>query len=520
MAAGNFWVENVRVAEGASGTQIMRFTVRRVGGTDVCSVAYSTRDKSARAADGDYVATAGVLQFAAGVESLTLDVAVNGDGKLEFDEAFDLVLFNLTNGAALLSDSEHRTPGVGAGVILNDDARSAPGMVWVNDASIAEGMTGTRQMVFTVTRTGTVAFDVDFATTSFYQAATPGVDFVATTGKLHFGEGVTSQTVSVTILSDTNLEPNESFGLSLSNPTAGMAFPDRAVSAGYGTILDDDAGASASFVSVNDVILLEGSSGTRQATFTVTRTGGSDPFTVDYGAFDYPGNDIVRQNGTLSFAAGENTKTVTVQVLGDTVREPDETFTVQLANARGAQILKPYGVGTILNDDPIVGAGAVIVSSPTVVEGNGGTRTMVFTVQRSDGSDAFSLRYWTGDSNSPPATAGTDYVATSGYLSFGVGENTKTIAVTINGDSLVEQDETVGLWISDLTNGAQFYSNYGAGPFLFQGRILNDDGQSGAGAVWVENAVVVEGGSGLTQMTFTVRRSGGSAAFFGQLLDS
>jgi Calx-beta domain len=63
-------------------------------------------------------------------------------------------------------------------------------------------------------------------------------------------------------------------------------------------------------------------------------------------------SDHAATSGTLTFASGETAKTVTVQVNGDTRKEPNETFTLNLANATGnATIADAQGVGTIVNDD-------------------------------------------------------------------------------------------------------------------------------------------------------------------------
>jgi hypothetical protein len=63
------------------------------------------------------------------------------------------------------------------------------------------------------------------------------------------------------------------------------------------------------------------------------------------------GSDYTATSGTLTFNAGQTSKVVTVNVMGDTVVEPNETFTVNLSEASGGTIADAQGVGTILNDD-------------------------------------------------------------------------------------------------------------------------------------------------------------------------
>src|SRR6185295_6220649 len=82
-------------------------------------------------------------------------------------------------------------------------------------------------------------------------------------------------------------------------------------------------------------------------------------------------------NGSLSFAPGETTKTVSVLVNGDVVNEPDEAFTVSLSGAVNAAVSKGQGTGSIVNDDAAPG---LSISDVTVNEGNSGTTPAVFTV--------------------------------------------------------------------------------------------------------------------------------------------
>ena len=108
-------------------------------------------------------------------------------------------------------------------------------------------------------------------------------------------------------------------------------------------------------VSINDVTVTEGSSGTTPATFAVTLSGPSTiPISVHYatanGSATAPA-DYAATSGTLTFAPGEVSKPVTVPVVGDAVDELTEKFTVTLSSAVGAGITRATGTGTILDDD-------------------------------------------------------------------------------------------------------------------------------------------------------------------------
>jgi len=123
-------------------------------------------------------------------------------------------------------------------------------------------------------------------------------------------------------------------------------------------------------VSIADAAIAEGNAGTTPLVFTLTRTDTAAPATVDY-AVTFPstasaGDVTGALTGTASFAAGSATTTVTVQVVGDTASEPNETFQVTLSNpSPGLTLGDPVATGTITNDDltitrisAIQGAGA------------------------------------------------------------------------------------------------------------------------------------------------------------------
>jgi Calx-beta domain/RTX calcium-binding nonapeptide repeat (4 copies) len=373
------------------------------------------------------------------------------------------------------------------------------GDISITDVTITEGNSGTKTATFTVSHTGTAAFSVGYATAD--GSATAGSDYVATSNTLNFAAGsgaAQSQTVSVTINGDTTVEPNETFFVNLLGATNGGAIVK---SQGVGTITNDD---SVGNISISDVTVAEGNTGTSIATFTVTRTGGTAAFDVNYATADgtaTAGSDYVAQPaGTVSFAAGDLTKTISVTINGDTTVEPDETFFVNLLGAtNGGAIVKSQGTGTIANDDSV---GNISISNVTVAEGNTGTSTATFTVTRTGGTAAFDVNYATADGT---ATAGSDYVAQpAGTVSFAAGDLTKTISVTINGDTTVEPDETFFVNLLGATNGGAIVKSQGTGT------ITNDDS---LGNISISDVTIAEGNTGTSIATFTVTRTGGTAAF-------
>lgn len=234
--------------------------------------------------------------------------------------------------------------------------------------------------------------------------------------------------------------------------------------------------AGTSNVTINDVSIVEGDSGTSVLTFTVTRTNNTGAFTVDYATADgtATGADYTGGTGTLTFTAGGDlTQTVSVTINGDLAIENSETLLVNLSNVvntvQTATVTDAQGVGTITNDDfpPTVSIGDV-----SVAEGDAGTTTLTFTVTRTDENSAFTVDFNTVVGGT--ATADEDYqVVSGGTVTFtDGGALTQTVTVTINGDLTIEGDETVNVEISNINNtvGATTIADGTA-----TGTILNDD---------------------------------------------
>jgi archaellum component FlaG (FlaF/FlaG flagellin family) len=197
-------------------------------------------------------------------------------------------------------------------------------------------------------------------------------------------------------------------------------------------------------VTVNDVSLPEGNSGTTPFVFTYNLSDVStQPVTIQYATADgtatsTPGDaDYVPASGTINFAAGTLTQVVTVLVNGDTIYDRDVFFTVGLSFATGAHLSRGNAIGTIRNDDPAPGISIGDVSAP---EGNSGTTAFSFTVSLLSGvSEVPAVVSWaTADGTAPT----TDYVHASGTVTFNPGETSKLITVLVNGNTAYEHNET------------------------------------------------------------------------------
>ena len=185
--------------------------------------------------------------------------------------------------------------------------------------------------------------------------------------------------------------------------------------------------------------------------------------TVD-GTATVADNDYQANNGTLTFAANETTKQITVLVNGDTKFETDEAFTVHLSNASGATISDADGTGTIVNDDA---APSFAIDDVTPQRRQRGTTSYVFTVTKT-GSTALSASVDFQTVDGTATVADNDYQANNGTLTFAANETTKQITVLVNGDTTYEADEAFTVHLSNAI-GATISDADGTGT------IVNDD---------------------------------------------
>jgi hypothetical protein len=204
----------------------------------------------------------------------------------------------------------------------------------------------------------------------------------------------------------------------------------------------------------------------------VTRSGDvSGSTSVNYATSDgtaVAGSDYTATNGTVTFNPGETTKNITIAMLDDSVYEgPPETFNVTLSSPTGGAILgTPATARVTINDSE--GAPSVGVFNVSVLEGNSGTTNANFAVNLSNPSaQTVTVDYSTAGNT---AASGDDFVAKTGTVTFEPGSTSKTVSVLVNGDSVVEPDETFFLNLSNATNVSYTGPNQGLAT------ILDDDG--------------------------------------------
>ena len=250
-----------------------------------------------------------------------------------------------------------------AGVVAN------PGTLQFSNATYSAGEAGGTASIL-VTRTGGSSGAVSAQVATSNGSATAGSDYTATTATVSFADGDTAtKSVAIPIIDDTQVEGNETVNLALSNATGGatLGAPSTAVL----TIIDNDS-AVLPTLSIGNVTSTEGNAGTKPFVFTVSLSAAStQTVTVGFATANgsaAAGSDYAAASGTLSFAPGATTATVSVDVIGDTSVEPNETFVVNLSGASNATIAKAQGTGTIIDDDGLTPPGTSITQIPTLGE--------------------------------------------------------------------------------------------------------------------------------------------------------
>ncbi|MBE7554476.1 MAG: DNRLRE domain-containing protein [Anaerolineales bacterium] len=396
-------INDVTVTEGDAGTVNAVFTVNLSAASgQTVTVNFATANNTATA-PADYTTASGTLTFAPGVTSQPVTVLVQGDTLDEPDETF---LVNLSGAAnAVISD------GQGVGAIVDDDITTGgcsspvitltatadtylrsnqPANNFGSDSSLSTQPPSSSRNTLIQFNVSTIpansvvtcaAFllsqasaattgqniQIHRVTTSWVEGqatwnnrtsvnpwTTPGGDF-APTVEGTFAPGSTSHVINVTSLAQ----------FWVSNPAVNFGLLLEAQDLGSVASVQYDSRETANpprlavqylpTLSINDVAVLEGDSGTTNAVFTISMSSASSQtVSVDYATADNTAttadNDYVAASGTLTIPPGIITGPITVTLVGDTNVEGDEAFLVNLSNPVNAAIADGQGVGFIQQD--------------------------------------------------------------------------------------------------------------------------------------------------------------------------
>ncbi len=414
--------------------------VTRSGGDGgAISVDYQTFDGDAvgttsfnQNANADYIIAAGTLSWAQDDFSpKTISIVLNTNPPTPKPDISFIVALGNAVGNSVVGPQNQTTVTI---------TESEPSTINFSASTyLASELQGTVRITATRTGGGFGAASVDYSIGS--GTAQAGNDFTAVSGTLTWAAGDFSpKNFTVPITNDHVAEQDEVAILTLSNP-GGLAVLGT-ISQATLTITDQPP-ASVQFVTTNSSV----NENAGAATVTVTRTGsGKGAVSVDYSTADgtaTANSDYTSVAGTITFADGDFTpQTITVPILADTVNESTETLTVNLSNVVGEAVIgSPSQLTLSIINTPTT---ALQFSSTTYTASENSPAGATITVTRSgDLSSAVSVDYTTSDGT---ATAGSDYVAATGTLTWAVGDSQpKTFVVPIIADNLPESPETVQL---------------------------------------------------------------------------
>ncbi len=327
------------VAENVAGGNAT-INVTRTGAQDTSASFHYATSAGSASNGSDYDDVSGDLTFDPGQATKTFDVPIHDDNVFEGDETVNLQLSEISgtgvSPAAPLS----------ATLTINDN-ETAPDIT-INNVSQAEGTGGITNLVFTVSLSTPTQSGVDINYSTADDTAHQPGDYTSTSGTLQIPASGSSGTITVPVVADNMLEPDETFLVNLTSTTVGTITDNQ----GVGTIANDDAPPS---ISIDDLSETEGNSGTKNFTFNVSLSNPSyQTITVDYATADgtaAAASDYTAITGTVTLNPGDTSKPITVSVNGDTTGEFDETFFINLSGPTNATIADSQGQGTILNDD-------------------------------------------------------------------------------------------------------------------------------------------------------------------------
>jgi Tol biopolymer transport system component len=385
-AAGQVGFAQHLFAVTESAGQAVVTVTRTPGATGAATVSYTTLGGTATPGS-EFTPTSGTLDFAPGEESKQFVVPVFNDA---LDEADENVIVRLTDEAG----GSVGEPSFAAVLIADDDPSPR---LSISDARVGESDGATAELTFHVTlsepspRTITARVVTQNGTATGGFSSTPGADFEPLNGTYTFPPGTTRGLLRVRVWPDTAAEPDETFSVVFSNPSA-VEIEDGV---GVGTIVDDDG---ATFTKVQFAATTQIVSETAgRLDVQVTRTGDlSAPSSVAHWSLDLstsPRTDYTAPVGVISFAAGESSKTLSVFITDDAFRENDESFLLLLFAPRGCTIgaNSAFSVG-IQSDDTADG--------PSPARQQGDTSFFVRQHYRDflgRDADAEGLAFWTGE---------------------------------------------------------------------------------------------------------------------------
>jgi hypothetical protein len=390
----------------------------------------------------------------------------------------------------------------------------------IDNVSIVEGNSGTKNAVFTVTRSGTATTAISVTYTTADGTATAGIDFTSITGLLTFAVNETTKTISIPILGDTNIEGNEIFFINLSNPINATI----ADAQGQGTIENDDPVTISNDNFVNRYTLtgnIASATGNNvSATGEVgelSHAGASTPINSLWWTWTATanGNVTISTAGsnfdtTLGVYTGSSVSSLTTIASNDDASGTTLASLVTFAAVSGTSYqiavdgfnAATGNINLALDFTPTL-ANITLVQSPSSVNEDGMTN-LVYTFTRTGSlTNALTVNYGVGGT----ATFNTDYTqlgaasfgGTTGTITFAANSATATLTIDPKADTIFESNETVAITLAAGTDYTVDTTT------AVTGTIANDDSSSVITLVRTPSSVDEDG---TTNIIYTFKRTG------------
>ncbi|HEY8615017.1 type I secretion C-terminal target domain-containing protein [Phenylobacterium sp.] len=491
----SFSTAALRMGEGDSGASPWTFYIYRGGSTAGTSTAtWTVTGSGTHPADGaDFAGgtlPSGTVTFAPGESSKAIVINVAGDTVGERDEEFTVTLSNASAGTTI-------TSATATGTIVNGDPTSppppAPGQVYTSPGpgSTVVGSSGDdtlnasqgSDMLTGGEGSDTFAWAKEPwspATVTDFLVGTDRIDLSALLQAAGYTGSDPVADKYITILHSGSgakvLFDRDGSGSSQQWPNYIIELKGVATLVTWAELTRSGGGAtpppsgSTTFeFNSTQGSGHEGNSANGQTQFIVVRSSTAGAASVDWtvagngsnpaAAADFSGGAFPR--GTVTFAAGEGSKVITIPFAADTVAEADEQFYVQLGNPQGGTVgSRGVAIGTILNDDtasPPPGSGSTLGfggggGSSNLTEGNGGPRTIGIGVYRNGDTSAPASVEWTVTGTGPNPADAADFGGASlpsGMVNFAAGEAYRNVVITVVGDTSHEPDEAFAVTLSN-----------------------------------------------------------------------
>ncbi|CAH1210901.1 hypothetical protein PAECIP111893_03322 [Paenibacillus plantiphilus] len=439
----------------------------------------------------DYTAVSGTLTFGTGEAVKTITIPILEDSAAEGIERFDVKLTNATGGAYIDGTASSKR----VGILDNDAGNIKAKLSYVfAEEEVPENYDYVEggPYYISIARTGSLSgqVTVDYATVN--GTAIAGLDYTAKSGTLTFQPGETMKQVGIVLLDDSLSEGEEDFSIVLSNPSSGAelgAIPSFKVK-----LQDNENVQAGTFQFEQSSYSVDEDSG--KVSFKIIRTGGSSGEVTVY-VKDQSGSAVETNDyffgymtGSILFGDGQTEAAITVDIYEDPFVEGNETFTLELAigDSSGAGTNASSTVPVTIVDSPTGPTPGKFHFASASSEINEGAGQIYVTVSRDsayrDVSGVASVVYSVYDGT---ATGGSDFVSSTGTLTFAENELERTIAIPIIDDSAVEGNEKFTVQLSSPTGGAAL--GY---PVTTQITIKDNDGLAGKLSFETANYYAIE----------------------------